>query len=78
MATKADEGAPGPPVWKAFLAWLFLLSIVLGPVIGMVAHFSPLSIWTGWYVGTTLLIGLAAGFALSAILSAIIVARARG
>ncbi|MGQ9582603.1 MAG: hypothetical protein ACUVV6_03705 [Thermoplasmatota archaeon] len=78
MATTGDGGASETPAWKAFLAWLFLLSVVLGPVMGMVAHFSPLALWTGWYVGTSLLIGLAAGVGVSALLSAILAARARG
>ncbi|MEM2870096.1 MAG: hypothetical protein QW379_06730 [Thermoplasmata archaeon] len=74
----SETELPAVPVWKAFLAWLFILSLVFAPLAGMLAYFSPLSVWMGWYVGTSLLIGLAAGVGLSALISAFFAIRSRG
>jgi len=61
-----------PPMWKSFLVGLFLFSLVFGPAVGMVFYFYlPITYHFGWYVGTSLLLGIAVGLGLSAMIAAV-------
>ena len=73
--TEVAEGEH-PPAWKSFLVGLLLLTMVLGPLGGMVFYFSPLASKLGWYPGATLPLGFAVGFLASAALAAVFAYRA--
>ncbi|MBM4249378.1 MAG: hypothetical protein FJ149_08100 [Euryarchaeota archaeon] len=66
-----------PPMWKSFLAGFFLFTLVLAPAVGMFFYFyNPVTAYFGWYVGTSLLLGVAVGAGLSAIVAAVFARKA--
>lgn len=68
-----------PPMWKSFLVGLFLFSLILGPAFGMFFYFyRPISTYFNWYVGTSLLLGVAVGVGLSAAIATVFARRASG
>ena len=68
-----------PPMWKSFLVGMFLFSMVLIPVMGMFFYFyQPITARFGWYVGTSLLLGIALGAGLSAVIAAVFAQKASG
>jgi hypothetical protein len=68
-----------PPMWKSFLVGLFLFSLVFGPALGMVFYFYlPITYYFDWYVGTSLLLGVAVGVGLSAVIAALFARKASG
>ena len=70
------ETVNAPPMWKSFLVGLFILTLVLAPVCGIVLYFSPLAARLGWYAGAAMPFGFALGFLLSMVLAAVFAWRA--
>ena len=68
-----------PPMWKSFLVGLFLFSLVFGPALGMFFYFYlPITYYFDWYVGTSLLLGVAVGVGLSAVIALVFAKKASG
>lgn len=68
-----------PPAWKSFLVGFFLFTMILGPAVGMFFYFyRPVTTYFGWYVGTSLLLGIAVGTGLSALVAAVFARKASG
>lgn len=67
------------PMWKSFLVGMFLFSMVFVPATGMFFYFyQPITAQFGWYVGNSLLLGIAVGAGLSAVISVVFAQRASG
>jgi len=68
-----------PPMVKSFLVGMFLFSLVFVPVFGMAFYFYlPITYHFGWYVGTSLLLGIALGAGVSAAIAAVFAKIASG
>jgi hypothetical protein len=68
-----------PQMWKSFLVGLFLFSIVFAPALGMLFYFySPVTAYFHWYGGTSMVLGVAAGVGLSAVIAAVFASKASG
>ncbi len=68
-----------PPMWKSFMVGLLLISLVLGPAVGLMFYFyTPLTTYFQWYVGTTMLLGVGVGVGLAALAALVFASRASG